>query len=245
MQSDEELSQLESGLGYTFTTRALLERALTHSSVKMTNDTPDYERLEFLGDAVFALVVAELLHDRFPDAKEGDLTKLRSALVRKNTLADIGKELGLSSYIRTGKSEGRDAQLSQAPGILSDVVEALAGAVFLDSGYSSARAFIARLVEHRIDTVSVIDSKSELQELLQARRETQPVYKIEAIEGSQEAPQFIASCTVHGDIMGMGSGSSKKESEQAAAAQALKALKIKIENYNLENAPGDNAEMKS
>lgn len=213
-------------LGHSFSDRTLLERALTHpSSSDGPEDFEDYERLEFLGDAVLSLVVVEEVFRRFPDLPEGVMTKMKIALVSGTTLSAVAEEMGLESLIRVGLSEmGTDRRgLTSA---LENVYEALVGALYLDAGLPAVRLFILRTLGDRFgqDAIEGLEHpKSILQEILQARR-TVPVYAVRAIEGPPHDCVFEVVVSVDGEEVGVGSGRSKKEAESAAAAHALETL---------------------
>jgi len=216
----EEYQKLESSIGYVFKDRTWLERALTHRSAPIEGQKSDYERLEFVGDAVFDLSVAHLLTDKHPEAKEGDLSKMRAALVNTASLAEIAKKLQLNNYIRLGRGEIA-AGGSERPSILADVLEAVVGAVYLDGGYETAFASVKGLFGDMILSVTPRDPKTELQEALHAAGSQAPVYMLECMEGPEHAPTFVSVVEVDGEIVGRGRGATKKASQQEAAAQAL------------------------
>jgi ribonuclease-3 len=184
----------------------------------------DYERLEFLGDAVFDLAVAHLLIDRHPDAKEGDLSKMRAALVNTASLAEIARALQLGRYIRLSRGELASGGAERAS-ILADVVEAVLGAVYRDGGYQPAIACVERLLGEQLTNVTPRDPKTELQEALHAAGSDAPVYRLECVEGPEHAPEFISVVEVDGQIVGRGKGPTKKASQQHAAEEALVHLK--------------------
>lgn len=218
------LSTLQKTLGYTFKDKALLDRALTHRSLQSTGVHHDYERLEFLGDAVLDLAVAHLLLDTYPDIKEGELSKMRAALVNTQSLADIARNLKLGKYVRLSRGElatgGNDR-----PSILADVVEALFGAIYREAGYDIAKDIITSLFGDRIVAVKPTDPKTELQEIMHAVQGSQPIYKLLETRGPEHAPIFVSIVEINNQIEGEGEGSTKKASQQAAAAQALAKLK--------------------
>ncbi len=220
----EQYGEIEAALGYAFAEREWLERALTHRSVHGKGVKSDYERLEFLGDAVFDLAVAHLLLDRHPDAKEGELSKMRAALVNTTSLAEIARSLGLSKFVRLSRGELASGGAERSS-ILADVLEAVLGAVYREGGYEPARACIERLLGENLVTVTPRDPKTELQEALHATGSEAPVYRLECVEGPEHAPVFISVVEVDGQVVGRGRGVTKKASQQTAAEQALARLK--------------------
>jgi ribonuclease-3 len=244
--------EIEEQLGYAFTERAWLERALTHRSVHMKGVKSDYERLEFLGDAVFDLAVAHLLLDRHQEAHEGELSKMRAALVNTSSLADVARKLQLGKFIRLSRGELASGGAERSS-ILADVVEAVLGAVYREGGYDAARQCVEKLLGDQIDTVTPRDPKTELQEALHASGSQGPTYRLECVEGPEHSPIFISVVEVDGQIVGRGRGPTKKASQQAAAEEALKYLKggddldqgfvLKVADESGESSTnGDNAE---
>jgi ribonuclease-3 len=220
----DSYGEIEDRLGYSFADRSWLELALTHRSMQAKGSKSDYERLEFLGDAVFDLAVAHLLIDRHPDAKEGDLSKMRAALVNTASLAEIARALQLGRYIRLSRGELASGGAERAS-ILADVVEAVLGAVYRDGGYQPAIACVERLLGEQLTNVTPRDPKTELQEALHAAGSDAPVYRLECVEGPEHAPEFISVVEVDGQIVGRGKGPTKKASQQHAAEEALVHLK--------------------
>jgi ribonuclease III len=215
---------LSRALGHDFRDRELLEAALTHRSAGSANN----ERLEFIGDAVLGLVVAEALHARRPRATEGELTRLRALLVKKTTLADVAVALGLGDYLRLGGGERKSGGFRRAS-ILADALEALFGAIYLDAGYDAARHAILGLLEERIgrlpEAAAVKDSKSRLQELLQARALERPRYVVERVEGDAHDQRFTVSCEVAQlELRETGDGRSRQEAEQESARRVLERI---------------------
>lgn len=211
----------------------LLERALTHRSYAYEHGgLPTNERLEFLGDSVLGLVVTEALFRRHPDLSEGQLAKLRAAVVNMRALADVGRALGLGEFVRLGRGEettgGRDKS-----SILADTVEALIGAVYLNSGFAAATALVHRLVDDLIDESATLgaglDWKTSLQELTSEFGMGVPEYEVTE-EGPDHAKVFTASAIVGGTVHGKGQGRSKKEAEAGAAETAWRALRSLIAN---------------
>lgn len=205
----------------------LLERALTHRSYAYENGgLPTNERLEFLGDAVLGLVVTDALYSRHPDRPEGELAKLRAAVVNMNALADVARGLGVGAHLRLGRGEessgGRDKS-----SILADTLEALIGAVYLEHGIDVARVTVHRLVDPVLDASALLgaglDWKTSLQEFTATAGLGVPEYRIEE-EGPDHAKLFHAAAVVAGQAYGTGDGRSKKEAEQRAAEAAFLAL---------------------
>lgn len=214
------MKELEKKIGYVFKDKQLLLNALTHRSLKSDGENGNYERLEFLGDAVLDLSVAHLLLDAHPKATEGELSKMRAALVNASTLGEIAKELELGEHIKLSRGE-KVAGAQERISTLSDVLESLIGAVYREAGYDSALELITKLYGVRITSVSPRDPKTELQEYLQAQRLTPPEYILEATEGPEHAPTFISVVHIEGKVFGRGTGPTKKISQQVAAAEAL------------------------
>jgi ribonuclease-3 len=223
----DALGELTSRLGLRLDGE-LLRRALTHRSYAYENGgLPTNERLEFLGDAVLGLVVTEALYRRHPDLPEGQLAKLRAAVVNMRALADVGRDLDLGAHVLLGRGEettgGRDKS-----SILADTVEALLGAAYLGHGIDVARELVHRLVDPLLDQSAVLgaglDWKTSLQELTATVGLGVPEYAIEE-EGPDHAKVFHAAALVGGAAHGRGTGRSKKEAEQGAAAAAWKALR--------------------
>ena len=221
---NEQLSRLSRALGHEFTNPQLLEAALTHRSAGSANN----ERLEFIGDAVLGLIVAEAVHAARPLAQEGELTRLRALLVKRPTLAEIATGLKLGEYLRLGTGERKSGGFRRAS-ILADALEALFGAVYLDAGFEAVRACILRLMGPRLeslpDAAEVKDSKSRLQELLQARGLERPSYCIERIRGEAHQQRFL----VRGEVAQMGlvehgEGTSRQDAEQESARRLLERI---------------------
>jgi ribonuclease-3 len=211
-------------LGYSFRDPALLEAALTHRSAGPTN----YERLEFLGDAVLTLAAAELVFAAYPQADEGELSRYRAALVSGTSLAERAQELGLGMQLRLGGGELKSGGHRRGS-ILADAIEAVIGAIHLDGGFDVARAAAKRLFEPRLlrlaEVAGVKDPKTRLQEELQARGLPLPVYAIDGISGEPHEQWFVASCEVERlGLRSQGEGSSRRRAEQAAADRLLQRL---------------------
>jgi len=228
--SQPDLHLLEESLGYQFRDRAHLHKAMIHSSHAFEQGRQtqkDNETLEFLGDAVIDLAVGYALFRHFPEMREGDLTRLRAALVNERHLARMARDLALGTYLLLGKGEDTNLGREKAS-ILSCAFEAVAGAIFLDGGYPAAAEFVERhftpWFEDRQQAMFLADAKSSLQELLQERFNEGPRYVLEGEEGPDHNKTFHVSVRFREDILGQGSARSKKEAEQEAAAMALKNL---------------------
>ena len=218
-----DVSKVEEALHYSFKERAWLERALTHRSVQSKGRKNDYERLEYLGDAVLDLAVAHLLLDAYPDAREGELSKMRAALVNTGSLAEISRLLGLGPHIRLSRGELASGGADRSS-ILADVFESLMGAVYREAGFEQALAVVRALFDDRLRTVTPRDPKTELQEALHALGSEPPVYLLECVEGPEHAPSFVSVVQVDGRVVGRGRGATKKASQQEAASEALAKL---------------------
>jgi ribonuclease-3 len=217
---------LEDRLGYTFSQPAMLRLALTHRSISSENPArKDNERLEFLGDSVLQLVVTDLLYDSYPNLAEGQLAKVRAAVVSGGTLAEVARLLDLGGQIEMAPSEDSTGG-REKDSILADAVEALIGAIYLDGGLESAREVVIALwadrITERAKDPGVKDYKTRLQEFT-ARDGTRPVYTVEGT-GPDHDRHFRAVVAVGGTDYGSGEGKSKKEAEQAAAMEALERL---------------------
>jgi len=215
---------VEAALGYEFRSNEIAELALTHRSYAAEHELDvSYERLEFLGDAVLQLAVTRYLYDTYGGLAEGELAKIRAAVVNQKMLAGIARTLGIGAEIRLGQGEemsgGRDKD-----SILADVVEALLGAVYLDGGYPPAERFVLKhwvpFIEDRAAAPGRRDYKTRLQEVL-AQRGLQPRYEI-GESGPDHAKMFSATLWVGDEVLGRGQGSSKKRAEQDAARDATR-----------------------
>ena len=223
------MTALEERLGYSFRNRALLETALTHSSYANENRASGIvcnERLEFLGDSVLGVTVADFLYRHFPDMPEGRMTRLRAELVCEQSLHRVALELHLGDYLRLGKGEEHNGGRKRAS-ILSDAVEAVIAAMYLDAGMKTAAGFIHRCLlddVRAIETPTFTDYKTSLQELVQRHSGQVLSYELVGEEGPDHAKTFRVQVCLNGDPIGRGTGRTKKEAEQAAAANALEAL---------------------
>lgn len=218
-----------------FSDKDLLRQVFVHRS--FLNENPGFtldhnERLEFLGDAVLELIVTENLYNNLPNP-EGELTNLRSALVRGQTLSDVANTLGLNEYLYLSKgeskSEGKARQL-----ILANAFEALIGAIYLDQGYNAAKNFIEKNIITRLNKVieqkTYLDPKSHLQEIAQAKMSITPTYKVLSETGPDHSKVFIVGCFLKDEKIGEGSGHSKQTAESSAAANALTTFEAFKEN---------------
>ena len=208
-------------LGYQFKQEALAELALTHRSVSSANN----ERLEFLGDALLGMIIADELYRRFDGASEGDLSRMRASLVKGATLASMARELNLGDFLRLGSGELKSGG-HRRDSILACTLEALIGAVYLDGGFKECKALALALFEKRLNSVSPEtlqkDSKTQLQELLQARGADLPAYQLLRVEGDPHAQVFYAQCEAQGlGAPTEGRGRSRRQAEQEAAREAL------------------------
>ncbi len=219
-----DLKRLQKALDHTFSDSALLQLALTHRSAGSRNN----ERLEFLGDSILNHIIAEDLYQRFPRATEGELSRMRSRLVNGETLADLARELELGEYMRLGSGE-RKSGGHRRSSILADGVEALFGAILLDSDVEHCRAKVLALLASRLEKISSKssnkDAKTRLQEYLQGRSNPLPDYELVRVDGKDHAQTFFVQCSIETPALVVeGSGSSRRRAEQAAAATALDRL---------------------
>lgn len=214
-------ASLEERIGHRFQRAELLEQALTHRSY----GSPHNERLEFLGDGVLGCAVAEALMARFPGLSEGELSRLRASLVREETLAAVAREIGLAGHLRLGQGESASGGADR-PSILADALEAVYGAVFLDSGYDSARQAVLGTLGAALDGAGdggvAKDAKTSLQETLQARHQELPRYEVVATLGAAHRQSFEVECVVEQlGLRARGRGTSRRAAEQMAAAALL------------------------
>lgn len=232
-----EPSDLEDRLGIVFQDKSLLQRALTHRSY--INEHPgfpfeDNERLEFLGDAVIDFLSGEYLYHRFPELPEGPLTTLRSALVRRETLADFAQDLKLGRYLLMGYGEAESGG-RERPTVLADAFEALAGAIYLDQGLDALQRFFQPFMEKKVASAqrdeANKDPKSRLQELAQSHMRYTPRYRTMSENGPDHAKEFTVQVTIGDRTYGQGTGHSKQLAAQAAAQDALQ--RIEAEGLDL------------
>ena len=228
----DKLEQLQQSLGYRFTDFTHLHQAITHPSFDNEQEAGgDYQRLEFLGDAVLGMLLAETFFARFPGADEGELSRYRALLAEQGSLAGIARERGLGAYIRLGRGEEQTAGRDK-DSILCDVLEALIAAVYLDGGLDAARRVVAELFDELLDApwgqTASRDAKSELQEALSARGLAPPEYRLAEESGPPHDRQFRFLVLVGERVAGEGHGRSKKIAQQAAAAQALGSIRASM-----------------
>lgn len=216
--------RLTQTLGYEFRDPRLLELALTHRSASPGHN----ERLEFIGDGLLNAIIGELLYHRCPQADEGDLSRLRASLVREESLARLGAELKLGDEMNLGSGELKSGGFRRAS-ILADAFEALIGAVYLDGGFESTRAMLARLFERRLrelpDPASLKDAKTRLQEILQAQARPRPEYGVERVAGPPHKQRFFVHCRLpdSGEVE-CAEGASRRIAEQRAAQRMIERL---------------------
>ena len=217
---ERQLKELQQRIGYQFRNPAFLLQALTHSSYAHERQLPkgsDNERLEFLGDAVLELSSSEYLYHTYPKKPEGELTKLRASLVCESTLAFCSRQIDLGSYLRVGNGE----ELSggrERPSLVSDAMEALIGAIYLDSGFANAKEFILRFILNDIEHKQLCyDSKTILQELVQRQHDGTLAYELLREDGPDHNKSYEVQVKLGETVLGKGSGRSKKAAEQEAA----------------------------
>jgi ribonuclease-3 len=218
------LSEFEAGIGYRFRDATLLEQALTHRSY----GSPHNERLEFLGDSVLGCIMAEALYARYPELSEGELTRMKAALVREETLSEAALGLNAAAVIRLGEGErARGADIR--PSILADVLEAVFGAIFIDGGYAAVRDVILAVYAQRLEHIDPQgprkDPKTRLQEFLQAQHKSRPEYHVLQVRGAAHRQTFDVECVVAElGARATGSGTSRQRAEQQAAAALLESI---------------------
>ncbi len=221
MKKSERIAKLVSQLEYEFRQLDLLTEALTHRSAAARNN----ERLEFLGDSVLNFVIASELYHLYPDSPEGDLSRLRASLVKKEGLALIAHDLELGEYLILGSGELKSGGYRR-DSILADTVEAIFGAVYLDGGFDACKQLIIRLYRKQLDNIPDVsllkDPKTRLQELLQARKISLPAYNIIDVSGKAHQQVFIVSCAIDElGILARGKAGSRRKAEQLAAEKAI------------------------
>lgn len=236
------LAELQEKIKYRFKDIRLLQLALVHSSFafERMKDGRHNETQEFLGDAVLDLAVGFLLFTRFPDMREGNLTRLRASMVNETSLAEMAQEIDLGAYLLLGHGEEASGGRKK-PSILSGAYEAMVGAIYLDGGYDVAMTFVRRwfepLVDDRRKTLAVADAKSALQEKLQEKYNAGPEYQLDHEEGPAHARIFTISVFFQGETLGTGRASSKKEAEQKAARKALARMVSRDKKEGKEEKP--------
>ena len=220
-----ELQNLELKLGYSFQNIKLLDQALTHRSFGAVHN----ERLEFLGDSILGMIIAKELYDRFPKCPEGDLTRMRSTLVRETTLAQLAREFGIGNCLRLGPGELKTGGFRR-DSLIADAVESIIGAMFIDDNenFARVRRVLLSWFDSRLATiqpnVNQKDHKSTLQELLQSLHKPLPIYEIVEIKGTDNDQIFVVSAKVEGIPEQLGRGTSRRRAEQEAAGLVLNIL---------------------
>jgi len=222
-----KLENLQKSLAYQFSNPDLAQLALTHRSANAAHN----ERLEFLGDSLLGFIVAETLFTLNPQASEGELSRMRSALVNKNALAAAARSLGIGEYLQLGTGEANSGG-SERDSILADTVEALIAAIYLDGGIDHCATFVKKISESKLAIDAAVteqkDAKTRLQEILQAQGKNLPKYEVVEISGPPHEQVFHVSCRLESlGAESTGSGASKREAEQQAAKKILKAIEAK------------------
>ena len=222
---NDKLNRLASLLGHQFADADLLKRAITHRSAGSRHN----ERLEFLGDSILSLVIAETLYQRFPDVSEGDMSRMRATLVREKTLAELAREFDLGECLILGPGELKSGGFRRES-IRADTVEAIIGAIYLDAGMDVIRQLLLNWYAQRLEEIrpgaEQKDPKTRLQEFLQGRRRPLPSYVVVKVKGEAHNQEFTVQCEIEGVTPSVvGVGSSRRKAEQAAAEKALEQLK--------------------
>lgn len=224
-----DFGPFETKIGYVFRDKRLIEQAFTHRSYLNENRAPGREhneRLEFLGDAVLELVVTEFLFAKYPERPEGDLTAYRAALVNTQSISDAATKLGMNEFLLLSRGEARDTGRARQI-ILANAFEALIGALYLDSGYQTAKDFIGKQLFHKTDEVVEKrlwqDAKSRFQELAQEKTGITPNYELSSQSGPDHDKVFVTGVYIGQERIALGEGRSKQEAEQDAAQKALAA----------------------
>ncbi len=221
MNEASKSDTLETQCGHQFADQGLLRQALTHRSYSSVHN----ERLEFLGDSILSLTISEILYKKFPTAREGEMSRMRANLVKGETLAVLAKSMELGDYLLLGSGEQKTGG-RQRDSILADTMEALIGAIFCDAGLTQAQVFIERIYSSLLSSLDLQtqskDAKTRLQELLQARKQSLPEYRVVKTSGKEHARRFVIECHVPLlDTACEGRGSSRREAEQQAAEATL------------------------
>ena len=222
------IKDLEEAIGYRFSNITLLQNALTHSSYaneRWHDSTRSNERLEFLGDSILGMLVAEYLYKSFPDRPEGELTRMRADMVCETSLAAVAEKVGLGRHLLLGHGEEQGGGRAR-PSILADAVESVIAASFLDGGMAAAEGFVSRFVLCNVPVVKLhnTDYKTALQELVQQKKNQILSYRMAGETGPDHDKVFTAEVLLNGQILGQGTGSSKKRAEQNAARAAIEVL---------------------
>ncbi len=237
LNRERELREFEKNIGISFLNKTLLNQALTHSSFAYEHRSQeifDNERLEFLGDAVLKLVISEYLFHKFPEKQEGDLTKIRAAVISDVSLAEVARKWHIGDYVLLGANEKKTGGRTRRSN-LANALESLLGAIFIDAGLGKSRDFILEILKERLEKTSrkgfIADYKSTFQEQVQKMKCNLPEYKVIKETGPKHQKIFWIQVKVKGRIFGYGQGPTKKEAEQQAAKEAL--ARLKKENISL------------
>ena len=222
------LKDLETAIGYRFQNITLLQNALAHSSYaneRWHDSLKSNERLEFLGDSVLGMVVADYLYRTFPDRLEGDLTRMRADMVCEQTLASVANTIGLGEHLLLGKGEEQGGGRSRSS-ILADALESVIAACYLDGGMEAAVAFIRKFILVKVPVTKLhnMDYKTALQEQVQQKKNQVLSYRLVGESGPDHDKQFRVELTLNGQLVGVGTGTSKKRAEQDAAREAMEKL---------------------
>ena len=219
------MQELEKNLGYTFKNKDLLKQALTHSSYANETRTQSNERLEFLGDSVLSLIVSDHIYNRF-NTPEGELTKLRAALVCETSLYEFSKELNIGEFMLLGKGE-QQYKGNERPSILADAFEAVLAAIYLDGGMKPAKDLVLRFVKEDLihtEKITFKDYKTKLQEIIQKNPEERLEYVLVDEQGPDHNKEFTVDIMLNSNVIATGKGRSKKAAEQSAASKALELM---------------------
>lgn len=230
-----KFKELETKLGHRFKDVELLERALTHASVRGgKGERTDNERLEFIGDRVLGLAIAEILNQQYPEASEGELARRYNRLVRGEACAKVARAINLGTHMILSESEAESGGREKMT-ILADAAEALLGAVFLDGGFDKARAVVRKLWQEQSEPAPDIgvDAKSALQEWAQGQGLALPKYSVVSRKGPDHAPRFTAEVVINGKPPAQGEGASKRIAEQAAATVLLAREGVKVVAFDV------------
>ncbi|TCK98312.1 ribonuclease-3 [Natranaerovirga hydrolytica] len=227
MITDKQIKAFENKINYKFQNKQLLRQALTHSSFsneRKMSKLENNERIEFLGDAVLELVTSHFLFENYPKLPEGELTKLRASIVCEPTLSECAKDLQLGQYILLGKGEELSGGRARNS-VLSDVLEAVIGAIYLDSGLDEVRTFIKNIILTDIENKKLFyDSKTVLQEIIQQNSQVPLQYRLIEEKGPDHNKEFVVEVIFEEKVLGIGKGRSKKMAEQEAAYKAIKSI---------------------
>jgi ribonuclease III len=231
LAGDDRFARLERRIGYRFRERSLLIASLVHRSYYAGTEpngiARSNERMEFLGDSVLSLVVNQHLYEKYPEKSEGELTKMKSVVVSKQVLAHLAKKIELGSFVLVSDNAQR-AGVSMMDSVLSDTLEAVFGAVFIDGGFEAAQHCILKVMPDNMSELvykeDAINYKSLLQEYIQALHKVPPRYRVNSTTGPDHDKEFVVEVVVKGNILGQGSGKTKKYAEQEAAREAYRRL---------------------